>query len=151
MSLKKQERRHMKLDPKETALLTLFQKGIFGFDPGADAIIPNASRVVEFVRKKQFQIIHVGLGFSEGHSEISDIDSPFGRVKQNNLFVRGTPSAEFHDAIARPRELLVYKQRVAAFSENQLHLILRSRGIENLVSFGIATRGAHDSRVQCGV
>ncbi len=132
----------MKLDPNKTALLTLdFQNGIFGFVPGADAIIPNASKAVEFARKNHFQIIHVGLGFSEGHPEISDIDSPFKRVKQNNLFVKGTPSAEFHSSIARPEELVVYKQRVGAFPENELHLILRSRGIENLVFFGISTSG----------
>ena len=132
----------MKLDPTKTALLTLdFQKGIFGFVPSADAIIPNASKAVAFARRKQFQIIHVGLGFSEGHPEIPDAESLFNRIKQNNLFVKGTPSAEFHGSIARPEELVVYKQRVGAFSENHLHLILRSRGIETLVFFGITTSG----------
>jgi nicotinamidase-related amidase len=131
-----------KLDLKKTALLTLdCQMGIFGFVPGAEAIIPNAAKAVEFARKQPFQIIHVGLGFSEGYPEISDVESPFQRVKQNNLFVKGTPSAEFHSAIARPGELVVHKQRVGAFSENQLHLILRARRIENLVFFGIATSG----------
>src|SRR5580658_3418736 len=119
----------MKLDPKTTALLTLdFQMGILGFVPGAEAVIPNAAKAVEFARKKQFLIIHVGLGFSQGHPEIADTESTFAKVKQNNLFVMGTPSAEFHSSIARPGELVVYKQRVGAFSENQLHLILRSRG-----------------------
>jgi nicotinamidase-related amidase len=132
----------MTLDPKKTALLTLdFQKGIFGFVPGADAIIPNASRAVEFARKKQFQIIHVGLGFSEGHPEISDTNSIFKRVKQNKLFVMGTPSAEFHSSIVLPDELVVHKQRVGAFSENRLHLVLRSLNIENLILFGITTSG----------
>src|ERR1700684_3791172 len=115
----------MKLDPKKTALLTLdLQKGIFGFVPGAEAIIPNASKVVEFARKKQFQIIHVGLGFSQGHPELPDTDGPLKRIKQNNLFVKGTPSAEFHPSIFQPDDLVVYKQRISAFSENQLHLIL---------------------------
>jgi nicotinamidase-related amidase len=132
----------MKLDPKKTALLTLdCQKGVLGFVPGSDAIIPNASKATEFARKQQFQIIHVGLGFSEGHPEIPDTDSPLKRIKQNNLFVKGTPSAEFHSSIARTGELVVYKQRISAFSENHLHLILRSRGIENLVLFGISTSG----------
>jgi len=132
----------MKLDAKKTALLTLdFQKGILGLAAGADAIIPSASKAVEFARRKQFLIIHVGLGFSEGHPEIADINPRFQRVKENNLFVKGTPSAEFHSAIAGPGELVVYKQRISAFSENQLHLILRSRGIENLVLFGISTSG----------
>jgi nicotinamidase-related amidase len=132
----------MKLDPKKTALLTLdLQKGILGFVPGAGAIIPYAIKAVDFARKKQFQVIHVGLAFSAGHPEIPDTQSRFQGLKQNNLFVKGTPSAEFHSSIARPEELVVYKQRVGAFSENHLHLILRSRGIENLVFFGISTSG----------
>ena len=132
----------MKLDPKKTAMLTLdFQKGILGLVAGAEAVLPAAAKAVEFGRKKQFQIIHVGLGFSEGHPEISDAQSVFIRVKQNNLFVKGTPSAEFHSAIARPDELVVYKQRVAAFSDNHLQMILRARGIDTLVLFGISTSG----------
>jgi nicotinamidase-related amidase len=139
----------MKLDPKKTALLTLdFQKGILGFAPAADAIVPNAAKAVEFARKKQFQIIHVGLGFSAGHPELSDAEPRWKRLKENNLFVIGTPSAEFHAAVARPEELKIYKQRVGAFSENQLHLILRSRGIENLVLFGISTSGITLSTVR---
>jgi nicotinamidase-related amidase len=95
----------MKLDPKKTALLTLdLQKGVFGLVPGSDAIIPNASKAVEFARRRQFRIIHVGLGFSEGHPEIPDTDSLFKRIKQNNLFVRDTPSTEFHSSIVRPEE-----------------------------------------------
>jgi nicotinamidase-related amidase len=132
----------MKLDAKKTALLTLdLQKGIFGFVPGAEVIVPSAAKAVEFGRKKGYLIIHVGLGFSAGHPEISDVESPFKRVKDNNMFVKGTASAEFHEAIARAGELVVYKQRVGAFSENELQLILRARGIENLVYFGIATSG----------
>jgi nicotinamidase-related amidase len=132
----------MKLDPIKTALLTLdIQNGIFGFAPAAESIIPNAARAVEFARQRQFLLIHVGLGFSAGHPEIPDTESRFKRIKENNLFVKGTPSAEFHSSIARPDELVVYKQRVGAFSENHLHLILRSRGIENLVFFGISTSG----------
>ena len=83
----------------------------------------------------------MGLGFSAGHPEIPDTESRFKLVKENNHFVFGTPSNEFHNAIARPVDLIVYKQRVGAFSENQLHLILRSCGIENLVLFGISTSG----------
>ena len=115
--------------------------GGFGIAPGAEAIIPNAARAVEFARQQAFQIIHVGLGFSAGHPEISEVETRFQQVKQNNAFVKGTPSAEFHSAIARPGELVVHKQRVGAFSENELHLILRARGIANLVFFGITTSG----------
>jgi nicotinamidase-related amidase len=132
----------MKLNPKKTALLTLdFQNEIFGFVPGAEAVIPQAAKAVEFARHQPFHLIHVGLGFSAGHPEIADADSPFQRVKHTNLFVKGTPSVAFHSDIVRPGELVVYKQRVGAFTENELHLILRARGIESLVLLGITTSG----------
>jgi len=132
----------MKLDPTKTALLTLdFQKGIIGSVKGSEGIISNAAKVLEIARKKHFQIVHVGLGFSEGHPEIPDFESPLLRVKQNNLFVKGSSSAEFHSSIVQPNELIVYKQRIGAFSENHLNLLLRARGIDNLVFFGISTSG----------
>jgi nicotinamidase-related amidase len=139
----------MKMDLKKTALLTLdVQQGIFGFVPAAEAIVPNAAKAVDFARKKQFLIIHVGLGFAPGHPELPGTESRWKRLQENNLFVIGTPSAGFHSAVARPEDLVVYKQRVGAFSENQLHLILRSRGIENLVLFGISTSGITLSTVR---
>ena len=68
----------MKLDPKNTALLTLdFQQGIFGFAPGAVAAIPAAAKVVEFARQQKIRVIHVGLGFEAGHPEIPDTNTRF--------------------------------------------------------------------------
>lgn len=132
----------MKLDPLKTAVLTLdLQKGILAMGSGYDSVIPNAAKIVDFARKKNYQIIHVGLGFSEGHPEVTTGESPFLRAKQNNLFVKGSPSAEFHSAIIQPGDLVIYKQRISAFSENHLNLTLRARGIENLVLFGISTSG----------
>ncbi len=132
----------MKLDPQKTAFLTLdLQKGIFGLVPDSERVMSVAAKAVGFARQNHFRIIHVGLGFSEGHPEIPDFESPFLRLKQNNLFVKGTPSMEFHGDIFHPDDLVVYKQRVGAFSDNHLELVLRSRRIEHLVFFGISTSG----------
>jgi nicotinamidase-related amidase len=132
----------MKLDPQKTAFLTLdLQKGVFGLVPGSERVMPVATKAVAFARQNQFRIIHVGLGFSEGHPEIPDVESLWLRFKQNNLFVKGTPSVEFHGDIFHPDDLVIYKQRVGAFSDNHLELVLRSRRIEHLVFFGIATSG----------
>ena len=41
----------MKLDPKETALLTLdLQERVLRLVPGAETVIPNAAKAVEFAR-----------------------------------------------------------------------------------------------------
>ncbi len=132
----------MKLDYKTTAVLTLdLQAGLFGFLPDSLAITSSAGRAVEFARKSGMHLVHVGLGFSPGHPEISDVQNAFRRVKDNNLFVKGTESAQFHESVYRPGDLVVYKQRVGAFTENELHLILRARKIDHLVLMGIATSG----------
>ena len=86
----------MKLDPQKTAFLTLdLQKGVFGLVPGSERAMPAAAKAVVFARQNQFRIIHVGLGFSEEHPEILDCESPWLWLKQNNPFVKGTPSVEF--------------------------------------------------------
>lgn len=108
---------------------------------GMESVVENAAKVVQFARHRQFQIIHVGLGFAEGYPEVPD-DSPFGRrIKPMGLFIKGTPSAEFHPSLFQPNDKVVYKQRVSGFSENELHMILRASRIENLILFGLATSG----------
>jgi nicotinamidase-related amidase len=132
----------MKLNAKKTALLTLdLQRGIFAMAPESERVIPQATKALELARTNQLLVIHVGLGFSEGHPEVPDFESPLLRAKQHNLFVKGSPSAEFHGAIFKPGDLVIHKQRVGAFSENHLELVLRARGIDHLVLFGISTSG----------
>ena len=132
----------MKLQSTKTAVLTLdLQMGILARGEGFDTTISNAAKIVNFARQQQFHIIHIGLGFSEGHPEIKNSDNMFNTVKQNNLFVKESKSSQFHPLIVQTHDLIIYKQRVSAFSENHLNLTLRSLGIENLVLFGIATSG----------
>jgi len=132
----------MKLDLQKTAVLTLdLQQGIMANYPESQAVIPPALKVLDWARKKNIPVIHVGLGFREGYPEISPKNGLFSGIKQRNAFVIGTPSAEFHPEIVRPGDRIVYKHRVSAFTENDLHLILRSLEVEHLVLFGIATSG----------
>jgi len=134
----------MRLDPKKTALLTLdFQKGIFGFVPGAEAAVPNAAKAVALARAKGYLLIHVGLGFEPGHPEIpvTEDGNAFARLKQNRMFLKSSESAQFHPVLYKPDDLVVYKQRYGAFSHNGLQMILQANDIEDLVFFGISTSG----------
>jgi nicotinamidase-related amidase len=132
----------MKLDSKKTAVLSLdVQEGVFGMVPGAAEILPNAAQVVEASRKAGFFLAHVGVGFEPGYPEISPNHPRFSMIKERGAMIKGTDSARIHSAIYKPGDLVVYKHRVSAFSENALHQILRSKGILHLVLFGIATSG----------
>ena len=150
----------MKFDAAKTALLTLdVQKGLFDFVPGAQSILGPAARAMEAARKKGLLILHVGLGFEPGHPEVGTASPRFTMVKERGLFIKGSESSAFHPAIARPGETIVYKQRVSAFSENSLRMILRAKAVGHLVFFGIATSGivlstlrqAFDFDFQCTV
>jgi hypothetical protein len=44
---------------------------------GSESVIPNASKIVDFAQRKKYLLFHVGLGFSEGHPELPDLDNPF--------------------------------------------------------------------------
>jgi len=132
----------MALDPKKTAVLSLdIQQGILGLVPPAQAVLPQAAQVVESARKGGFLLIHVGLGFAPGYPEVSPQHPRISMLKERGLFILGSESAQIHPSIYQPGDLTVHKHRVSAFSGNALEMILRSRGIENLVLFGISTSG----------
>lgn len=132
----------MLLDPKKTALLTLdLQHGILTRIPSAGGIRALAGQAVEEGRKKSLRVFHVGLGFEAGYPEIPSNDGVFASLKGSGLFLKGTESSAFWPELVRKEDTTIYKQRVSAFSENSLHMILRSQGIQNLVLFGIATSG----------
>lgn len=132
----------MHLDPKKTATLTLdLQHGILTRVPGGAAVRSIAAQAVEEARKRSFRVIHVGLGFEAGYPEIPSSEGLFGTLKGSGLFLKGTESAGFWPELLRKEDTTIYKQRVSAFSENSLNLVLRSQGIQNLVLFGISTSG----------
>jgi nicotinamidase-related amidase len=132
----------MSIEPKKTALLTLdLQHGILARVPGAAALRELAAQAVEEARKKNYRIIHVGLGFENGYPEAPVNGGPFAQVKSSGLFLKGSESAGIWPELLRKDDLIIYKQRYSAFTENTLHLVLRSQCIENLVMFGVSTSG----------
>ena len=132
----------MKLNPATTALITLdLQHGIVNFAPESAAVIAVAAKTVTTARANGYKIIHVGLGFLPGHPEISAANSRFTMIKQNNLFVKGSDSAQFYPSILAHDDIILYKHRFSAFAGNSLQMILQANSIEHLVLLGISTSG----------
>jgi nicotinamidase-related amidase len=133
---------NMNIDPAKSVVLSMdLQDGVLGMVPGAEACLPAAARAAQAARKAGIAVIHVGLGFEPGHPEISPRHPRFPMIKEKGLFLKGGPTARFHADVFKPGETVVYKHRVGAFSGNELEMILRSRGAETLVLFGVATSG----------
>jgi nicotinamidase-related amidase len=131
------------LSPKTAAVLSLdIQNGILEFVAGAEKILPAAAKVLNAARAKGIPVLHVGLGYRPGYPEIPPDHPMFGMVRQTGKFVIGTPSAAYPAGLgAKTDEITVHKHRVSGFSGNDLEMILRSKGITQLVLMGIATSG----------
>lgn len=132
-----------KLDPGSAAVLALdCQNGIFSMVQGSSRILQPAGKVLEAARTKRIAVFHVGLGFRPGYPEIHPAHPTFAALKQSGRFILGSDSAASPEPVS-PNEgdIVVHKHRVSAFSGNDLEMLLRAKGITQLVLFGVATSG----------
>lgn len=142
------------LNPSETALLTLdLQQGILGMTQAAGGVVDATAKAVDLARAKGYLLLHVGLGFTQGYPELPPAsampqDSPFVPAVANNMFLQGSPEAQFHPKVYKEGDPVIYKMRFGAFVGNQLELVLRTRGIKNLVLMGVSTSGIVISTVR---
>jgi nicotinamidase-related amidase len=132
------------IDSRTAALLVMdFQTLIVeGFAEGKEDLLARMSRLLDAARRAGMMVIHVVVGFREGHPEISLHNQSFGPIRNSGMFATGGVGTGIHPALAPdPREVVVTKHRVGAFFGTDLDMILRANGIETLVLTGIATSG----------
>ena len=139
------------LDPKTSALLVMdFQTAVVEMVPAdSDALLGRTAKLIEAARKVGMRVIYVVVGFRPGYPEVSPRNQSFGPIRESGRFAEGSAGIEVHPAVApRPREVVVTKHRVSAFTGTDLDVVLRANGIETLVLCGIATSGVVLSTVR---
>ncbi|HWA09883.1 MAG TPA: isochorismatase family cysteine hydrolase [Opitutaceae bacterium] len=139
------------LDPTRTAVLCMdYQAGIVAGLPGnQDALLQRAAETLAAARQAKLMVIHVVVAFRPGHPEIGPNNLLFSGLKQSGRFAAGDQNSDIHPAVfPQPGDIVVTKRRVSAFAGSDLELILRARGIDTLVLFGIATGGVVLSTVR---
>ena len=136
----------LRFDIAHTAVLAMdCQAGIVSiYAKPPEEFIERASRVLRAARAARMLLLHVQVGFRPGLPEISDRNQLFAAIKSNpehqKLF-QG-PAGAIHPGLGpEPGDIVVTKHRVSAFTGTDLEMILRAKGIETLVLFGIATSG----------
>lgn len=140
-----------RLDPSRSALLIMdYQIGIIARLPGDQApLLQRAADVLAAARTAGLTVIHVMVVFRPGHPEIGQGNLLFSELKQAGRFTSDDPNSAIHPAVSpQPGDIVVAKRRVSAFAGSDLELILRARGIDTLVLFGIATSGVVLSTVR---
>lgn len=94
-------------------------------------------------------VVHVVARFRPGAPEANPMNRTFGRNPSAVGWIEGDATAEIHPSLSvEASDIVVSKRRVSAFHGTDLEVILKSRGIQNLVLAGIATSGAVLSTVR---
>ncbi len=134
------------LVPKHTAVLTMDVQNaiVSAYAKDRTDFLERAAGVMKEARKLGMTVIHVRVGFRPKLPEVSSNNPLFAAIKnspQHQAIFEGE-GGEFHALVApQADDIVVVKHRVSAFAGTDLEMILRAKGIETLVLFGIATGG----------
>ncbi|WP_344266822.1 cysteine hydrolase family protein [Actinomadura napierensis] len=125
----------------DTALLVMDLQNAMADRVPDGGYVPRLAGAVAAARDAGIPVLHVVVGFRDGHPEKNPRNKTFGALP-DGAFTPGDPNAAIHPDVApRPGEPVITKKRVSAFAGSDLDLVLRSGGIEHLVLTGIATSG----------
>jgi nicotinamidase-related amidase len=112
-------------------------------------LMQKAASILDNARKAGLEIIHIANIFREGYPEINPRNRVFSQVKARGMFGDGSPGAKIHAEVS-PHEgdIVITKHRANAFWGTDLEIILKAKGITQLVMMGIATGGCVLSTVR---
>ena len=126
-----------------TALLVMdMQEGIIaGLAQQSDVLTP-VHTAIDAARVVSIPVIYVAVTFRPGYPEISPRNKSFSALKEQQSSLLTARAMEISSALApQPRDIVVTKRRVSAFSGSDLEVVLRAQGISHLVLCGISTSG----------
>lgn len=151
------------IDPTKTALLLIhWQNDIAspgykhaGNNPerlAAAHTIEHTQAVLKASRKNGVLIVYVNASHRPGYPEVPTSPAPiFRNVAASGAHIRGSQGAEVIEQL-KPRddEIVVYNYSPSAFYYTELDLILRNKGITDLVLSGLATNWAVETTARDG-
>ena len=151
------------IDPAKTALLLIhWQKDVAapGFKHASNHperlaeahTIEHTQAVLKASREKGVLVIYVNASHRLGYPEVPTIPAPiFKNIAAHGAHIRGTVGNEVIDQI-KPRddEIVVYNYSPDGFCYTDLDLILRNKGITDLVLSGLSTNWAVETTAREG-
>jgi nicotinamidase-related amidase len=109
---------------------------------GDDAMLRRLADASAAAREADVDVIHVRVAFRDGYPDVAASNKFFVATVANLDFTEGSAGTAVHPGL-EPREsdIVVLKKRVSAFAGSDLELVLRSRGVRELVLAGVTTSG----------
>jgi nicotinamidase-related amidase len=130
-------------EPELTAMaLMVIDMQVFFCTPGASAfldavhaILPNIKKLIQHFRQWNRPVIYTRHVHREDGS-----DAGIMKWWWQDMCVEGSPESEIHPELtAQSSELVVAKHRYSAFYNTDLEILLRGKGITDLVITGVMT------------
>lgn len=140
-----------KIEPSRTVLLLLDLQVMYArSDPSLDELMKHVTSIVKSARSKGITIAHSRVAFTEAEAaSVPDTNITFSRLKHDPSLAAkfGVDSAQaaFHPSLKlEDNDIVLRKHRVGPFfnAPQDLHAILRQRGIDTLLLGGVSTGGA---------
>ncbi|MGH7768212.1 MAG: cysteine hydrolase family protein [Candidatus Binatia bacterium] len=137
-------------DPRWSALLVVDVQNDFVSPKGSAAqrgedvsasveMVPRLVRLIDEARRVGLTVVYI----KTTHGEWTDTPSWIYRKSQQkvlNTCREGTWGAEFYEGISPlPTERVVIKHRYSAFINTDLNTVLKAKGIESVLTTGVAT------------
>ena len=143
-------------DPAKTALLVVDMQNFYVAEVDtAKSIVPNVNKLAQACRDKGVPVIWIIMSVAEKEGAPSQWslyhDHFFTEAKGNNHLTKLSPGNWGHelyeDLDVRDSDMIVSKKRFSPFIEgaSELHGILQSKGVENLIVAGTATNMCSES------
>ncbi|HUB17733.1 MAG TPA: isochorismatase family cysteine hydrolase [Acidobacteriaceae bacterium] len=135
------------LNPARTAILSMDLQAAIVRIYTADQEQPLMTRVAEVLQRCRecgATVIHIQVGFRPGVPEINPRNALFEAIRNSperqKLFQ--SDAGKIHPSVAPAGDdIVITKHRISAFTGTDLEMILRSKDLDTLVLFGIATSG----------
>jgi nicotinamidase-related amidase len=152
------------INPPKTALLLLHWQNDLAIPSGrlsrdmpqrlaADHTIDHVQAVLKASREKGMLVVYVNASHRPGYPEVSLKPSSLsGSIAKAGGLMRGSWGAEVIDQL-RPlaEDIIIYNYSSSAFAYTELDLILRNKGIIDLVLTGLVTNWIVESTARDAV
>jgi nicotinamidase-related amidase len=134
---------------RSALLLMDLQSAVVGTWGGDAAMLMRLSKAATAARAHDIPVIYVAARFRPHLERPSQDSRGYAPVPADSPLLETNPGSDIHPGIApHDGELTVVKRRVSAFSGSDLEIVLRTKGVGELVLSGVSTSGVVLSTVR---
>lgn len=134
------------LNPEKTVLLVVDMQNDF-VAKGApletemgQKMLPKLKEVLDFTRKAGIEVIYTRHVHREDLSDVGLFGEIYPPILDRACLIDGHEGSEIYEEVTPKRdEIIIKKHRYSAFYGTNLDIILRTKGIENIVIAGLTT------------